>query len=128
MTPFSLLLDKLPSSLSFKCALRENGCRIGYEPTKNESRSLSAVYIQRHQHGGSCIWRSIPSSPSLSLNFAFRESGCGVGYEPTKNELRSLSAVDVQGHQRGGFCIVPLDKLTLLNGLPCLNMTSCGAM
>ena len=23
-----------PSSLSLKCALRESGCRIGYEPTK----------------------------------------------------------------------------------------------
>ena len=33
------------SSLSFKCAMRENGCRIGYEPTKNELRSLSAVDI-----------------------------------------------------------------------------------
>ena len=26
------------SSLSFKCALKESGCRVGYEPTKNESR------------------------------------------------------------------------------------------
>ena len=33
-------------SLSFNCALRESGCRIGYEPTKNELRSLSAVDIQ----------------------------------------------------------------------------------
>ena len=34
------------SSLSFKCALRESGCRIGYEPTKNELRLLPAVDIQ----------------------------------------------------------------------------------
>ena len=43
------------SSLSFKCALRESGCRIGYEPKKNELRSLSAVDIQGHQRGGFCI-------------------------------------------------------------------------
>ena len=40
------------SSLSLKCALRESGCRIGYEPTKNELRLLSAVDIQGHQRGG----------------------------------------------------------------------------
>ena len=28
-------------SLSLKCALRESGCRIGYQPTKNELRLLS---------------------------------------------------------------------------------------
>ena len=48
------------SSLSFKCALRESGCRIGYKPTKNDLRSLSAVDIQGHQRGGFCsvprIW------------------------------------------------------------------------
>ena len=43
------------SNLSFKCALRESGCRIGYEPTKNELRSLLAVDIQGHQRGGFCI-------------------------------------------------------------------------
>ena len=37
---------KSSSSLSFKRALRESGSRIGYEPTKNELRSLSAVDIQ----------------------------------------------------------------------------------
>ena len=39
----------------FNCALRESGCRIGYEPTKNELRSSSAVDIQGHQRGGFCI-------------------------------------------------------------------------
>ena len=48
-------LARSSSSLSFKCAWRESGCRIGYEPTKNELRSLSAVDIQGHQRGGSCI-------------------------------------------------------------------------
>ena len=48
----TLLYRFFPSSLSFKCALRESGCRIGYEPTKNESKSLSVVDIQGHQHGG----------------------------------------------------------------------------
>ena len=43
------------SSFSFKCALRESGCRTGYEPTKNHVRSLSAVDIQGHQRGGFCI-------------------------------------------------------------------------
>ena len=43
------------SSLSFKCALRESACRIGYEPTKDELRSLSAVDIQGHQRGVFCI-------------------------------------------------------------------------
>ena len=38
-----------------KYALRESGCRIGHEPTKNELRSLSAVDIQGHQRGGFCI-------------------------------------------------------------------------
>ena len=85
--------------------LRESGCRIGDEPTKNELRSLSAVDIQGHQRGGFCIRRSISSSSSLSLKYALRESGCRIGDEPTKNELRSLSAVGIQGHQRGGFCI-----------------------
>ena len=40
----------------FKSALRESGCRIGYEPTKNESRSLLAVDIHGHQRGGFCIF------------------------------------------------------------------------
>ena len=44
------------SSLSLKCALRESGCRIGYEPTKNELRSLSAVDIQGDQRGGSALF------------------------------------------------------------------------
>ena len=43
------------SSLSFKCTLREGGCRIRYEPMKNELRSLSAVDFQGYQRGGSCI-------------------------------------------------------------------------
>ena len=43
------------SSLSFKRGLRESGCRIGYDPTKNELRSLSAVDIQGHQRGGLCM-------------------------------------------------------------------------
>ena len=42
-------------SRSFKCALRGNGCRISYEPTKNELISLSAVDIQGHQRGGSAL-------------------------------------------------------------------------
>ena len=40
------------SSLSFKCALRESGCRIGYEPMKNELRSLFVVDIQGYQCRG----------------------------------------------------------------------------
>ena len=52
---FSFQLLYSSSRLSFKCALRESGCRIGYEPTKNELRSLSAVNIQGHQRGGFCI-------------------------------------------------------------------------
>ena len=63
------------SGPSFKCALRESGCRIGYEPTKNESRSLSAVEIQGHQRGGFCITGSISSSSSLTFKCALRESG-----------------------------------------------------
>ena len=43
------------SSLSFKSASRESGCRIGYEPTQNELRSLSAVDFQGHQCRGFCI-------------------------------------------------------------------------
>ena len=43
------------SSLSFKCALRLKGCRISYEPTKNELRSLSAVDIQGYKRGAFCI-------------------------------------------------------------------------
>ena len=86
--------------------LRESGCRIGYELTKNELRSLSAVDIQGHQRGGFCIRRLISSALSLSFKCALRESGCRIGYEPTKNESRSLSAVDIQGLQRGGFCIL----------------------
>ena len=42
-------------SRSFKYALRGNGCRISYEPTKNELISLSAVDIQGHQRGGSAL-------------------------------------------------------------------------
>ena len=33
----------------------ESRCRIGYGPTKNESRSLLAVDILGHQRGGFCI-------------------------------------------------------------------------
>ena len=49
------ILSSSSSSLLFKCALRESGCRIGYEPMKDELRSLSAVDIQGHQRGGFCI-------------------------------------------------------------------------
>ena len=42
-------------TISFKCALRESGCRIGYDPMKDEARSLLAVDIQGHQRGGLCI-------------------------------------------------------------------------
>ena len=53
------------SSLALKCALRESSCRIGYEPTKNESRSLLAVDIQGHQCGGFCI---VPEEAVKLLN------------------------------------------------------------
>ena len=43
---------------SSKCALWESGYRIGYEPTKNELRSLSAVDFQGYQRGGLSILRS----------------------------------------------------------------------
>ena len=56
----SLFMD-----LSLECALRENGCRIGYEPTKNELRSLSAVDIQGHQCGGFCIVQDSSNMASL---------------------------------------------------------------
>ena len=49
------------SSLSLKYALKEGGCRIGYEPTKSELRSLSAVDIQGHQRGGFCTTMLIRS-------------------------------------------------------------------
>ena len=47
-----IIMILISSSLSFKCALRESDCRIGYEPTKNELRSLSAVDFQGRQRGG----------------------------------------------------------------------------
>ena len=53
-----MTIDELffSSSLSLKCALRESGCRIVYELTKDESRLLPAVDIQGHQCGGGfCI-------------------------------------------------------------------------
>ena len=42
-----------------------SGCRIGYEPTKNELSSLSAVDTQGHQRGGGgvCI---VPTSQAIS--------------------------------------------------------------
>ena len=43
----------LSSSLSFKCALRESGCRIGYEPTK-----MSRVHF----------WRSISRDINLEVS------------------------------------------------------------
>ena len=55
-----MFLHSSSSSLSFKCALRESGCRTGYEPTKNELRSILAVDIQGNQRGGFCI---VPVSP-----------------------------------------------------------------
>ena len=51
----NLTLSCFSSSLSFKCALRESGCRNGYEPTKNEYGSLLAVDVQGNQRGGVCI-------------------------------------------------------------------------
>ena len=51
----NLLSAFFSSSLSFKCALRESGSRIGYDRTKNESRLLLAVDILGHQCGGFCV-------------------------------------------------------------------------
>ena len=47
---FSLFITVFSSSLSLEYALRESGCRIGYEP-----RSLLAVDFQGHQRGSFCI-------------------------------------------------------------------------
>ena len=63
-----------------KCALRKSSCRIGYEPTKNELRSLSAVDIQGHQSGGFCI---VP--PNLDNN----AQRTGDEYRPLPTNLNS---------------------------------------
>ena len=44
------------SSLSLKCALRESGCRIGYEPTK----------MNRHP-----FWRSISSDTNAEVSASY---------------------------------------------------------
>ena len=56
------------SSLSLEYALRESGCRIGYEPTRNELRLLSEVDIQGLQREGFCYEVSFKKSISLERN------------------------------------------------------------
>ena len=51
--------------LSSKCALRDSGCRIGYEPTGNELRSSSAVDSQGHQRGG---FRIVPKALMIEVD------------------------------------------------------------
>ena len=57
------------SSLSLKCALGENGCRISYEQTKNELRSLSAANVQGHQCEG---FLNCPQESDAGISFPTR--------------------------------------------------------
>ena len=98
-------IDYASSSLSLKFALRESGCRIGYEPTK-----------MSRDH----FWRSISRDTNMEVSALspFIESFPQICFEgkwlqnrlrTDKDESRSLLTVDIRGHKCGGFCIVPID-------------------